>query len=224
MKAMILAAGLGSRLQPITDKLPKPLIDVGGVSLIERLINQFIAFGVSEFVINVSYLGDQIKEALQSIDAISKIIFVDEPFPYGTGGALVNAKNFLGKDPFILSTADIIFDLDFHQLPSTIVAAHLVAVKNPEHNKRGDFSMKANSVFITNDGRNDFTYSGISILNPNILDTHLSRKYPFDLWNTILKPLIEKSMVSAHFDDSLWIDVGTEDRLKLARKVLKDEN
>ena len=224
MKAMILAAGLGSRLKPITDKLPKPLIDVGGISLIERSINQLIGFGVSEFIINVSYLGDQIKESLQSIDAISKIIFVDEPFPYGTGGALVNAKNFLGKDPFILSTADIIFDLDFYQLPSTISAAHLVAVKNPEHNKRGDFSMKANSVFITNDGINDFTYSGISVLNPNILDAHLSKKYPFDLWNTILKPLIAESRVSAHFDDSLWIDVGTEDRLKLARKVLKDEN
>ena len=223
MKAMILAAGLGSRLQPITDKLPKPLIDVGGISLIERSINQLITFGVSEFVINVSYLGDQIKETLQSINAISKIIFVDEPFPYGTGGALVNAKNFLGKDPFILSTADIIFDLDFHKLPSTIESAHLVAVKNPEHNQSGDFSMKANSVFI-NDEINDFTYSGVSILNPNILDMHLSRKYPFDLWNTILKPLIAKSMVSAHLDDSLWIDVGTEDRLNLARNVLKDEN
>lgn len=223
MKAMILAAGLGSRLQPITNKLPKPLVEVGGISMIERLINKLVSFGVSEFVINVSYLGDQIKEALQSINAISKIIFIDEPFPYGTGGALVNAKDFLGSDPFILSTADIIFDLDFHKLPSTIESAHLVAVKNPEHNQSGDFSMKANSVFI-NDEINDFTYSGVSILNPNILDMHLSRKYPFDLWNTILKPLIAKSMVSAHFDDSLWIDVGTEDRLNLARNVLKDEN
>ena len=223
MKAMILAAGLGSRLKPITDNLPKPLIDVGGISLIERSINQLVSFGVSELIINVSHLGDQIKESLQSIDAISKIIFIEEPFPYGTGGALVNAKNFLGNDPFILSTADIIFDLSFHQLPTTVEAAHLVAVKNPEHNQRGDFSMRASTVFI-NDGMNDFTYSGISVLNPNILEAHLSRKYPFDLWNTILKPLIAKSMVSANFDDSLWIDVGTEDRLKLARKVLKDEN
>ena len=178
---------------------------------------------MSEFVINVSYLGDQIKEALKSTDAISKIIFIDEPFPYGTGGALVNAKNFLGNDPLILSTADIVFDSSFNQLPSTVEAAHLVAVKNPEHNQKGDFSMRTNTVFI-NDGMNDFTYSGISVLNPNILEAHLSRKYPFDLWNTILKPLIAKSMVSANFDDSLWIDVGTEDRLKLARKVLKDEN
>ena len=223
MKAMILAAGLGSRLQPITNKLPKPLIDVGGISLIERSINQLISFGVSEIIINVSHLGDQIKESLQSIDAISKIIFIEEPFPYGTGGALVNAKSFLGNDPFILLTADIIFDLSFYQLPTTVETAHLVAVKNPEHNQRGDFSMRASAVFI-NDGMNDFTYSGISVLNPNILEAHLSRKYPFDLWNTILKPLIAKSMVSANFDDSLWIDVGTEDRLKLARKVLKDEN
>ena len=223
MKAMILAAGLGSRLKPITDNLPKPLIDVGGISLIERSINQLVSFGVSELIINVSHLGDQIKESLQSIDAISKIIFIEEPFPYGTGGALVNAKSFLGNDPFILLTADIIFDLSFYQLPTTVETAHLVAVKNPEHNQRGDFSMRASTVFI-NDGMNDFTYSGVSVLNPNILDSHLSRKYPFDLWNTILKPLIAESRVSAHFDDSLWIDVGTEDRLKIARKVLKDEN
>ena len=223
MKAMILAAGLGSRMQPITKKIPKPLIDVGGISLIERSINQLIAFGVNEFVINVSYLGDQIKEALQSMDSISKIIFIDEPFPYGTGGALVNAREFLGSDPFILSTADIIFDLSFRQLPPSVETVHLVAVKNPEHNQGGDFSIKENFVLIK-DGMNDFTYSGVSVINPNILDAHLSREYPFDLWNTVLKPLIAKSMITAHFDDSLWIDVGTVDRLKLARRVLKDEN
>jgi MurNAc alpha-1-phosphate uridylyltransferase len=223
MKAMILAAGLGSRMQPITKKIPKPLIDVGGISLIERSINQLIAFGVNEFVINVSYLGDQIKEALQSMDSISKIIFIDEPFPYGTGGALVNAREFLGSDPFILSTADIIFDLSFRQLPPSVETVHLVAVKNPEHNQGGDFSIKENFVMIK-DGMNDFTYSGVSVINPNILDAHLSREYPFDLWNTVLKPLIAKSMITSHFDDSLWIDVGTVDRLKLARRVLKDEN
>ena len=223
MKAMILAAGLGSRMQPITKKIPKPLIDVGGISLIERSINQLIAFGVNEFVINVSYLGDQIKEALQSMDRISKIIFIDEPFPYGTGGALVNARDFLGSDPFILSTADIIFDLSFRQLPPSVETVHLVAVKNPEHNQGGDFSIKDNFVLIK-DEMNDFTYSGVSVINPNILDAHLSREYPFDLWNTVLKPLIAKSMITAHFDDSLWIDVGTVDRLKLARRVLKDEN
>ena len=223
MKAMILAAGLGSRMQPITKKIPKPLIDVGGISLIERSINQLIAFGVNEFVINVSYLGDQIKEALQSMDSISKIIFIDEPFPYGTGGALVNAREFLGSDPFILSTADIIFDLSFCQLPPSVETVHLVAVKNPEHNQGGDFSIQENFVLIK-DEMNDFTYSGVSVINPNILDAHLSREYPFDLWNTVLKPLIAKSMITAHFDDSLWIDVGTVDRLKLARRVLKDEN
>ena len=223
MKAMILAAGLGSRMQPITKKIPKPLIDVGGISLIERSINQLIAFGVNEFVINVSYLGDQIKEALQSMDRISKIIFIDEPFPYGTGGALVNARDFLGSAPFILSTADIIFDLSFRQLPPNVETVHLVAVKNPEHNQGGDFSIKENFVLIK-DEMNDFTYSGVSVINPNILDAHLSREYPFDLWNTVLKPLIAKSMITAHFDDSLWIDVGTVDRLKLARRVLKDEN
>ena len=96
-------------------------------------------------------------------------------------------------------------------------------MRNPEHNQRGDFSINENLAFI-NDETNDFTYSGISVINPSILANHFPREYPFDLWNAILKPLIAKSLVSAHFDESLWIDVGTEDRLKLARKVLKDEN
>ena len=72
--------------------------------------------------------------------------------------------------------------------------------------------------------RNDFTYSGVSVINPKILEAHVSREYPFDLWNTILKPLVTNSLITAHLDNSLWIDVGTEDRLELARRVLKDEN
>ena len=223
MKAMILAAGLGRRLQPLTKELPKPLIDVGGTSLIERAINNLKNFGVEEFVVNLSYLGDQIKNALISASKTSNIIFVDEPFPYGTGGALVNARHYLGDKPFILSTAVILFNFNFIQLPTETDAAHLVATKNPEHNQSGDFSLNQDTVFI-GDGVNAYTYSGVSVINPKILDDHLLTKYPFDLWNTILKPLIIQSRVTAHFDDSLWIDVGTEDRLKLARKVVKDQN
>ena len=223
MKAMILAAGIGSRMQPLTKELPKPLLEVGGLSLIERAINNLKDFGVNEFVINVSYLGDQIKTALESINKVSNIIFIDEPFPYGTGGALVNARDYLGNKPFILSSSDILFNADFNQLPVKTDAAHLIATNNPDHNQEGDFSLEKEAVFI-NDGLNDFTYSGISLLNPKILDEHLSLRYPFDLWNTILRPLIVKSQVTAHFDDSLWIDVGTVDRLELARNVLKDEN
>jgi MurNAc alpha-1-phosphate uridylyltransferase len=223
MKAMILAAGLGSRLRPFTNKLPKPLLKIGSVTLIERSLNNLKKLGVDEFIINISYLGDQIKDAMKSSQNGTNITFIEEPFPFGTGGALVNAKAHLGNEPFMLSTSDIIFDLSQTKLPVHVESAHLIAVKNPDHNQKGDFSINKSTVFVHNE-RNDFTYSGVSVINPKILEAHVSREYPFDLWNTILKPLVTNSLITAHLDNSLWIDVGTEDRLELARRVLKDEN
>tara|TARA_B100000900_G_scaffold102019_1_gene84493 strand:+ start:510 stop:1181 length:672 start_codon:yes stop_codon:yes gene_type:complete len=223
MKAMILAAGLGSRMQPLTRDLPKPLLDVNGISLIEYTINNLRNHGIKEFIINVSYLGEKIKNALKSIEGASNIIFLDEPYPFGTGGALLNAKDSLGSAPFILSTSDILFNPDLTKIPDNVDTAHLIATNNPEHHKGGDFSLNKELVYI-NEGSNDFTYSGVSVINPRILEKHVSKDYPFDLWRTILTPLIKRSKVTGHFDDSFWIDVGTPERLKLARKVLKDQN
>ena len=223
MKAMILAAGLGSRMQPLTRDLPKPLLEVNGISLIEYTINNLRSHGIKEFIINVSYHGEKIKRALKSIEGASNIIFLDEPYPFGTGGALLNAKESLGSAPFILSTSDILFNPDLTKIPDNLDTAHLIATKFPEHHKGGDFSLNKESVFI-NEGSNDFTYSGVSVINPRILEKHVSKDYPFDLWGAILTPLIKRSKVTGHFDDSFWIDVGTPERLKLARTVLKDQN
>ena len=95
MKAMILAAGEGKRLQPLTLKTPKPLLKVGPSSLIEDQINRLSKLGVNEFVINISYLGEQIKQSLRNHSHFQDISFIEEPFPYGTGGALVNAMDQL---------------------------------------------------------------------------------------------------------------------------------
>lgn len=223
MKAMILAAGLGSRMKPLTREIPKPLLDVNGLSLIEYTINNLTNYGINEFIINVSYLGEKIKLALKSIENASNIIFLDEPFPYGTGGALLNAKGYLGSAPFILSTSDILFSPDLTKIPDRVDTVHLIATKNPDHNNGGDFSLNDESVFI-NEGFNDYTYSGVCVINPRVLEKHASKDYPFDLWSTILIPLIKTSKVTGHLDDSFWIDVGTPNRLKLARTVLKDQN
>ena len=223
MKAMILAAGIGSRMQPLTKELPKPLLDTNGITLIEHTINHLKNYGIKEFIINVSYFGEKIKTALKSVEGLPDLIFLDEPFPFGTGGALLNAKSSLGPDPFILSTSDILFSPDLTKIPDMVDTAHLIATRNPDHNKDGDFSLKKDSVFI-NEGPNNYTYSGMSVINPRILEKHDAKDYPFDLWKTILTPLIKASKVSGHFDDSFWIDVGTPERLKLARTVLKDEN
>ena len=223
MKAMILAAGLGKRLLPLTKNTPKPLLSIGQYTLIECVVNKLMEHGVDDFIINVSHLSEQIKNKLDHYHQNISIQFLDEPFPYGTGGALVNAVSFLGDEPFILCNADIIFESDLTRLPASTPSAHLIGINNPDHNPQGDFSL-AKDIVIIKDKTNKFTWSGISLINPFILKAHKGSAYPFDLWNTILRPLINESEVTAHVDDSFWIDVGTIDRLKLARKRLKDEN
>ena len=223
MKAMILAAGLGKRLLPLTKDIPKPLLSVGQLTLIEHAIQKLIEHGIDDLIINVSYLSEQIKNKLDHYRHHINIQFLDEPFPYGTGGALVNAVSVLGDEPFILCNADIIFESDLTRLPASTPSAHLIGINNPDHNPQGDFSL-AKDIVIIKDKTNKFTWSGISLINPSILKAHKGNAYPFDLWNTILRPLINESEVTAHVDDAFWIDVGTIDRLKLARERLKDEN
>ena len=115
------------------------------------------------------------------------------------------------------------FSPDLTKIPDRVDTVHLIATKNPDHNNRGDFSLNDESVFI-NEGFNDYTYSGVCVINPRVLEKHASKDYPFDLWSTILIPLIKTSKVTGHLDDSFWMDVGTPNRLKLARTVLKDQN
>ncbi len=223
MKAMILAAGEGKRLQPLTLKTPKPLLKVGPSSLIEDQINRLSKLGINEFVINISYLGEQIKQSLKNHSHFQNISFIEEPFPYGTGGALVNAMDHLGEDPFILCNADIFSEIDLSRLPTSIEAAHLIGISNPNHNQDGDFSLLGSSVII-NERINDLTWSGISLVNPKILKEYLNLDFPFDIWNTIMIPLIKERKITAHQDNSLWIDIGTIERLELARASLKEEN
>ena len=223
MKAMILAAGEGKRLQPLTLKTPKPLLKVGPSSLIEDQINRLSKLSINEFVINISYLGEQIKQSLKNHSHFQNISFIEEPFPYGTGGALVNAMDHLGEDPFILCNADIFSEIDLSRLPTSTEAAHLIGISNPNHNQDGDFSLLGSSVII-NERINDLTWSGISLVNPKILKEYLNLDFPFDIWNTIMIPLIKERKITAHQDNSLWIDIGTIERLELARASLKEEN
>ena len=223
MRAMILAAGEGKRLQPLTLKTPKPLLKVGLSSLIEDQINRLSKLGINEFVINISYLGEQIKQSLKNHSHFQNVSFIEEPFPYGTGGALVNAMDHLGEDPFILCNADIFSEIDLSKLPTSTDAAHLIGISNPNHNQDGDFSLLGSSVII-NERINDLTWSGISLVNPKILKEYLNLDFPFDIWNTIMKPLIKERKITAHQDNSLWIDIGTIERLELARASLKEEN
>ena len=223
MKAMILAAGFGKRLKPLTDDIPKPLLKVGNQSLIERNIRSLLNYGFDEIVINVSYLGNMITEHVLELFPNNKIVFSEESQPLGTGGGIVNALELLGDKPFMLINADIYHNINLTALNSDVKAAHLVGVRNPEHNLKGDFSLENDLVCVKSES-NDFTWSGISIINPKIFDELEPQEMPFDIWYKVLMQFINNKDVTAEISEDIWIDTGTFDRLELANKTHKDEN
>ena len=223
MKAMILAAGLGKRLKPLTNDIPKPLLKVGNQSLIERNIRSLLNYGFDEIVINVSYLGNMITEHVLEIFPNNKIIFSKESEPLGTGGGIKNALKLLGDEPFMLINADIYHNINLAAVRTAPKYAHLVGVKNPEHNIQGDFSLD-NNIVLARSELNDFTWSGISIINPTIFSQLQTQEMPFDIWNSVLMQFINNNKITAEIYEGVWIDTGTIDRLELANKTHKDEN
>ena len=223
MKAMILAAGLGKRLKPLTNHIPKPLLKVGNQSLIERNIRSLLNYGFDEIVINVSYLGNMITEHVLEIFPNNKIIFSKESEPLGTGGGIKNALKLLGDEPFMLINADIYHNINLAAVKTAPKYAHLVGVKNPEHNIQGDFSLD-NNIVLARSELNDFTWSGISIINPTIFSQLEIQEMPFDIWNSVLMQFINNNKITAEIYEGIWIDTGTIDRLELANKTHKDEN
>ena len=223
MKAMILAAGLGKRLKPLTNDIPKPLLKVGNQSLIERNIRSLLKYGFDEIVINVSYLGNMITEHVLELFPNNKIIFSKESEPLGTGGGIKNALKLLGDEPFMLINADIYHNINLAAVKTAPKYAHLVGVKNPEHNIQGDFSLD-NNIVLAHSEFNDFTWSGISIINPNIFSQLQTQEMPFDIWNSVLMQFINNNKITAEIYEGIWIDTGTIDRLELANKTHKDEN
>ncbi|MDA9561818.1 nucleotidyltransferase family protein [Gammaproteobacteria bacterium] len=223
MKAMILAAGFGKRLKPLTNDTPKPMLKVGNQSLIERNIDSLINSGFDEIVINVSYLGNILIKHVLELFPNNNILFSKESEPLGTGGGIQNALELLGDEPFMLINADVYHDIDLATINKIVKVAHLVGVKNPEHNLQGDFSLDGDIVSVRS-GANDYTWSGISVINPSIFNKLIPQEMPFDIWNKVLKQFINNKEVSAEISDGIWIDTGTIDRLELANKTHKDEN
>ena len=221
MKAMILAAGLGKRLRPLTNTIPKPNLMVGNKSLIQRNIELLIQNGFDEIVINVFHLKSLVKDHVISKFPNTKIIFSDETELLGTGGGVKQALNYLG-DSFLLINADICHEFKLDTLIMDVEYAHIVGVKNPDHNIVGDFSIDGSKVSINSS--NNLTWSGISVINPKIFESFENIKSPYSIWNPVIYKYIELGKVSGEFFDGSWIDTGTIERLALANEVFKDEN
>ena len=212
-------------MRPLTLATPKPLLKVGDYSLLEHLIKKLRAAGVTEFVMNVSYLADQILNALRSMDLMGSQCHVSvEQNPLETGGGLVRALPYLGDKPFLLVNADVWSEINFESLMSIklpeSVLAHLILVESPEHNHAGDFVIeKSNRVRRKSDAdlaQNCLTFSGISIVDPMLIKRYADEREVFPM-RDLLYAAIEDSAVSGEYFPGFWSDVGTPERLDSVR-------
>ncbi|MBC8493862.1 MAG: nucleotidyltransferase family protein [bacterium] len=215
MKAMILAAGLGERMMPLTKNTPKPLIKVKDIALIEHSINALKKANITDIVINTAYLGEQIQTHLGDGSTFDvNITYSNEPEgALETAGGIIKALSLLGKDPFIVINSDVICDYDLSKLTLPIGSlAHLLLIDNPPHNPNGDFSL-TNGHQITNIHGQSYTFSGIGIYHPDLFKSHLEIEQKLPLY-PLLKAAIANNQLSGEHYNGLWQDIGTPERLK----------
>jgi MurNAc alpha-1-phosphate uridylyltransferase len=208
---MVLAAGRGERLRPLTDRLPKPLLAVRGKPLIVWHLEALARAGVREVVINLSWLGTLIRDTVGSGERFGLTIqFSEEPAgALEAGGGIFQALPLLGSAPFLVVNGDTYTDLDFARLAIGPTAlAHLVLVPNPEHHPRGDFALRAGEVLATGEPR--YTYAGIGIYRPELFAQCAAGRFPL---LPLLLAAIAARRLSGERYDGAWTDVGTAARL-----------
>lgn len=218
MKAMVLAAGRGERMRPLTDHMPKPLLPVGGRPLVAHHLTALAAAGYREVVMNCAWLGEQLRATLGDGGEWGvSITYSPEPWPaLDTGGGIFQALPLLGPDPFLLVNGDTWCDVAFARLalPRGMLG-HLVFVPNPPHNPGGDFGLADGRVLPDADSR--YTYSGVAVLTPELFDGCTPGRFP-------LVPLLRKAAsdgrLSGLLHDGFWTDVGTPERLYALRARL----
>ena len=213
MKAMILCAGRGERMRPLSDTIPKPLLEVHGKALLVWHLERLAASGFKEIVINIAHLGYKISEAIGNGSQYGlKITYSDESKEGAleSAGGIKKALPLLGDKTFLVVNGDVFcdyaFDADF-DLGDNL--AHLILVPNPEHNRDGDFSLKES--LILNDSSTKYTFSGIGYYSPKLFK---DLKYGKSALAPLLKDAIKKYRVSGELFKKIWHDIGTPQRLE----------
>ena len=216
MKAMILAAGLGNRMRPLTLYTPKPLLEVGGKPLIVWHIEKLKKIGVTEIVINSAWLADKLISSLGDGSQFGvDIRWTREDEGLETAGGIINALPLLGTDPFILVNGDVWTTMDFEALRHIKLnddLAHLVLVDNPKQHPEGDFTLFDGRAFTFDQdvtGEN-LTFSGVSIIHPKLFDGLEPGKRPLA---PLLKQAMQNQKISGEKLKGAWVDVGTPERL-----------
>lgn len=212
MKAMILAAGRGNRMRPLTDHTPKPLLAAGGKPLIQHQIERLAAAGIRDLVINHAHLGHRIESALGDGSHLGVSIRYSaegEGRALETGGGIYKALPLLGSDPFLVVNADVWTDFAFDALtlaPGDL--AHLVLVENPGHHQGGDFALRAGRVRASGEPR--FTFGGIGLYSPELFADCHGRAFPLA---PLLRAAMEDDRVGGQVHRGHWYDIGTPERL-----------
>ncbi|POA27970.1 MULTISPECIES: N-acetylmuramate alpha-1-phosphate uridylyltransferase MurU [unclassified Pseudomonas] len=220
MKAMILAAGKGERMRPLTLTTPKPLVRVGGVPLIEYHLRALAAAGFSEVVINHAWLGQQIEDYLGDGSRYGlSIQYSPEGEPLETGGGIFRALPLLGDEAFVVVNGDIWTDYDFTALRQPMAGlAHLVLVDNPDHHPSGDFSLVDGQVRDGQPGTQTLTYSGIAVLHPKLFAACVDGAFKLA---PLLRDAMAQGQVSGEQLRGHWIDVGTHERLAQVEHLIE---
>lgn len=221
MKAFLLAAGKGKRLLPFTEDNPKPLVKVGGVSLIERIIKTLKNTNIEEIVINLHHRGEKIVNLLgDGSDYGLKISYSLEKELLGTGGGIQNAIHHF-EEPFFVLSSDIWTDFNFNNLKlKDDFLAHMILIPNPESNPKGDVSLIDG--YVRSDlEENKYTFSGIMIISPDLFS--LSEIGPRELWNDILKPASLNNLVSGEIFKGRYENLNTLEDVERLDGLLSEE-
>ena len=211
---MILAAGRGERMRPLTDTVPKPLLRAGGHPLIEYHVEALARAGVDRIVINLAWLGGQIREYLADGSRYGVSISYSEEHPAAleTAGGIFRALRWLRPGPFLVVNGDIYCDIPYWRLALADAAdVHLVLVNNPPQHRDGDFGFDGHRALVRADGAPSFTFSGVALYRESFFEGCVDGAFP-------LKPLllrsIEAGLCTAEMHAGVWEDVGTPERLR----------
>jgi len=221
MRAFILAAGRGERMRPLTDVTPKPLLEVGSEPLIVHTIRKLVQAGITDLVINLAWLGEQIEQTLGEGQQFgAHIRYSREGDALETAGGVVQALPLLGDSPFLVVNGDIWTDYDFSRLASRSLdgmLAHLVMVDNPGHNPDGDFVLEGDRL-VASDGER-LTYSGIGLYSSNLFAGLAPGKRPLA---PLLRKAISNSQLGGEKYVGRWLDIGSPERLEQLNQQLGD--
>lgn len=229
MKAMILAAGLGKRMRPLTDNLPKPLLPAAGRPLIEYQIDRLREAGFTDIIINVSYLGHKVREALGDGAKLGvSIVYSEESQPLETAGAISQAlqlpQGLDAAEPFVLINGDVWCDFPLQGLQQALAEddlGHLLLVPNPEFKARGDFDVdKSGRMLDASSDSSGYTFAGISVLRPQMISSYPKRREVFAL-KEVFDWALQQGRMSAQVYRGEWRDIGTPERLRELEQSLR---